>query len=160
MEIGFLGTLTSQFGNTSHGLTLTLTLLYLILNNLSHILVDVQVVIDFLLNEIAHVFIDTHTIRCHRQRTKFNLRLTLEHRLFHIDGNGSHNTSTDVAILIFPEEIANCSSDMLLESTLMSSTLRGVLAIDEGIILLTILIPGGSVEKNLPAVQETQEMWV
>ena len=153
MEICLLGTLTGQFGNTSHRLTLTLTLLDLILHHLSHILMDMQIVIHLLLDEVADILIDAHTIGGHRQRAQLDLRLTLKHRLFHIDGNCSHNTSSDVTILIFSKEIADGPGDMLLEGTLMGTALSGMLTIDEGIVFLTILIGMGEGNLDILAFQ-------
>ena len=153
MEISLLGTLTGQFGNTGHRLTLTLTLLDLILHHLSHILMDMQIVIHLLLDEVADILVDAHTIGSHRQRTQLNLCLTLEHRLFHIDGNRCHNTSTDVAILVLAEEIADGPGNMLLEGTLMSTALGRMLTIDEGIVFLTILIGMGKGNLDILAFQ-------
>ncbi len=144
VKVRLLGTLTSQFGNASHRLALTLTLLDLVLQNLSHILVDMEIVIYFLLQKIAHILIDGFApVRRHCGTSELNLRLTLKHRLLYVQCNGSHQSVSDVDILILAVELLDGSGDMLLEGTLMSTALGGVLAVYEGIVLLAILIGMG-----------------
>ena len=144
VQVCLLSTLTSQLGYTSHSLTVALALLNLILKHLGHILMDVQIVVDLLLDEVAYIFIDAHTsIGGHRKRTEFDLGLTLEHRLLNIDGNGCHDTCTDIAILIFAVELLNGTGNMLFKRTLVSTTLSGVLAINKRVVLLAILIGMG-----------------
>ena len=151
VQVCLLGTLTSQLGYTSHSLAVALALLNLILKHLGHILMDVQIVVDLLLDEVAYIFIDANaTIGGHRERTEFDLGLTLEHRLLNINGNGRNDTCTDVAILIFAVELLNGTGDMFLESTLVSTTLSGVLAVNKRVILLAILIGMG--KSNLDVV--------
>ena len=144
VKVRLLGTLTRQFGYASHRLALTLALLDLILQNLSHILVDMEIVIYFLLQEIAHILIDGFaSVRRHCGTSELDLRLTLEHRLLYVQCNGCHQSVSDVAILILAVELLDGSGDMLLEGTLMSTALGGVLTIHEGIVLLAILIGMG-----------------
>ena len=148
VEISLLGTLTGEFGNARHRLALALALLDLILQNLSHILVDMEIVVYFLLQEIAYILIDGFaTIRRHRSTSELNLGLTLEDRFFYVDGNGSHQSVSDVSILILAVELFDSLGNMLLEGTLMRTSLGGVLTVDEGIILLAILVGMG--ESNL-----------
>ena len=102
---------------------------------------DMEIVIYFLLDEITHILVDgLATIRSHRGATELNLRLTLEDWLLYVQGYGSNDTITDVAILILAIELLDGLGDMLLEGTLMSTALSGMLTIDKGIILLAILI--------------------
>ena len=140
MQVSLLGTLTSQFGNASHRLTLTFRLLDFALDDLGNILMDVQVVIDLLFDEVTYIFINGIPIGSHLRRAQLDLRLTLKDWFFHIDSDGSNDTRTDVAILVFTKELLDGLGDMLLESTLMGTTLRGMLAIDERVVLLTILV--------------------
>ena len=144
VEVRLLGTLTSQFGNARHRLALTLALLDFILQNLSHVLVDMQIVIHLLLQEIAHILVDGFAaIRSHRGATQLNLRLTLEHRFLYVQGDGSHQSVSDVAILILAKELLDGLGYMLLKGTLMGSALGGVLAVYEGIVFLAILVGMG-----------------
>ena len=101
---------------------------------------DMQVVVNLLFDKVAHIFINGITIWRHNRRTQLNLCLTLEDRFFHIDGNGCDDTCTDVAILVFTKKLLDGSCDMLLKGTLMGTTLCGVLAIDERVIFLAILV--------------------
>ena len=153
MEVGFLGALTGQFRHTGHCLALPLTLLDLPFQHLSHISMDVQIVIHLLLDEVADIFVDAYTIGSHRQRSEFDLRLTLEHRLFHVDGNGCHDTRTDIAILILAEEIADGTGDMLLEGTLVRTALCGMLTIHKRVVLLTILVGMGKGDLDILTLQ-------
>ena len=150
MQVGLLGTFTSQFRHTSHRLALALALLYLVLNDLRNILMDVQVVVDLLLDEIAYIFINGLPVRSHLCRTQLDLRLTLEDRLLDIDGDSRHHTCSDVAILVFAKELLDGLGNMFLESTLMGATLCGVLSVYERVILLAILVGMG--EGNLDIV--------
>ena len=148
VEIRLLGTFTGKFGNARHCLALAFALLDLILQNLSYILVDMEIVVYFLLQEIAHILIDGFaTIRRHRSTSELNLSLTLEDRFFYVDGNGSHQSVSDVSILILAVELLDSLGNMLLEGTLMRTSLGGVLTVDEGIVLLAILVGMG--EGNL-----------
>ena len=140
MQIGFLGTVTSQLGDASHRLALTFRFLDFTLNDLSYILMDMQIVVDLLLNEVAYIFINCVTIGRHHRRTQLDFRLTLEDGLLDINGDGSDNTCTNVAILIFTKELLNRLGNMLLKSTLMCTALSGVLTIHEGIVFLAILV--------------------
>ena len=153
MEVGLLSTLTGQFGDTCHRLALTFTLLDLVLQHFCHILMDMHIVIHLLLDEVANVFVDAHTVGRHGQGAKLDLRLTLEDGFLHVDGYGGHNTCTDVTILIFAIIIADRTGNMLLEGTLLRSALNSVLAIDEGLVLFTILVRMGEGYLDIFALQ-------
>ena len=140
MEVRLLGTLTGQLRHTSHRFTVTLALLDFVLQHLGHIAVDMQIVVYALFDEVAHIFINTDTLRRHGGRAQLDLRLTLEDGFLDIDGDGSYDTRSDITILIFVIELLDGSGDVLLEGALMGTALNGVLAIDEGIILLAILV--------------------
>ena len=143
MQIRLLRTFTSQLCHTGHRLALALTLLDFLLNDLGNVTVDMQVVIHLLLDEITHILIDGLTTRSHQRRTQLNLGLTLKDRLLHIDGNGCHDASTDVAILILAKEVLNGLGNMFLESTLVGTALCGMLSVDKRVILFTILVGMG-----------------
>lgn len=116
VEIRLLGTLTGEFGNARHRLALAFALLNLILQNLSYILVDMEIVVYFLLQEIAHILIDGFTtIRRHRSTSELNLGLTLN-RFFYVDGNGSHQSVSDVSILILAVELLDSLGNMLMKA--------------------------------------------
>ena len=153
VKVGLLGALTCQLGNTSHRLALTLALLDLVFQDFSHILMDMKIVVHFLLQEIAHIFIDGFpTIRSHRRTSELDFRLTFEDRFLYIDGNSRHQSVADISILILAVEFLDSLGNMLLESTLMSTSLGSVLTIDEGIVFLAILIGMGKGYLNILAL--------
>ena len=143
VQVSLLGTLAGQFRHTCHRLALALALLDLVLNDLSHILVDMQVVVHLLLDEVAHIFINSVTIGSHHGRAQLDLGLTLEDGFLDVDGYGGHDARTDVAILVFAKELLDGLGNMLLEGTLVGSSLGGVLAVDEGVVFLAILVGMG-----------------
>ena len=153
MQVSLLGTLTSQFGDASHCLTFALALLHLILNDLSDVLMDVQVVINLLFDEVTYIFINAIPVRSHLRRAQLDFRLTLEDGFFYVNGYSSHHTCTDVTILIFTKELLDGLGDMFLESTLMRTALRGMLSIDERIVLLAILVSMSEGNLNILALQ-------
>ena len=67
MEVGLLGSLAGQLGDTRHRLALTLAFLHLVLDGFGHVTVDMQVVVDLLSDEVAHIFVDAHAVGSHRQ---------------------------------------------------------------------------------------------
>ena len=114
---------------------------------------DMQVVVHLLLDEVAHILIDGVAIRSHQCRAQLDFRLTLKDGFLHVDGNSSHDTRTDIAILVFAKELLDGLGNMLFESTLMRTTLRGVLTIDKGIVFFTILVGMGEGYLNILALQ-------
>ena len=140
MQIGLLGTIASQFCDASHCLALAFRLLNFVLDDFSDILMDMQVVVDLLFDKVAYIFINGITIWGHHRRTQLDFRLTLEYWFFHIDGDSSNNTCTDVAILVFAKELLDGLGDMFLKGTLMGTTLCGMLTIDERVVFLAILV--------------------
>ena len=159
MQVGLLRPLTSQFGNAGHRLTLLLTLLDLTEHHLGDIRMLMQVVIHLCLDEVAYILIHGNTTRAHRLRTKFDLRLTLKHRFLHIHGNGSHQSVTDISVFqVLIEILLDGAGDMLLESRLVSTALRGMLTVHKRVILLTILI--GMCEGNLYILSLHVDDWV
>ena len=99
-----------------------------------------QIVVNLLFYEVTNIFVYTLAIWCHVCRTKLYLRLTLEDRFLDVDGYGSNDTITDIAILIFSEELLYGACYVLLKSALMGTSLCSVLTIYKGVILLTILV--------------------
>ena len=102
---------------------------------------DVQIVIDLFFDKVAHIFINAFTAGTHCQRTEFDFCLTFKHRLFHVNGNGCHNTIADIRVfVIFAEKLFYRFGDMLFKGTLMRSSLCCMLSVHKRVILFAILI--------------------
>ena len=143
VQIGLLGTLASQFRDARHSLSLALGGFNLIFQHLHYLLVAVQEVIDLGLYEVTDVFIDRHSIGRHGERAELYLGLRLEDGLLHINRYRRHEAIAYVAVLVFPEELLDSLGNMFLECRLMGTALRGVLAVDKGVILLSVLVGVG-----------------
>ena len=105
---------------------------------------DVQIVVYLALNEVAHVLVNAFSARTHRQRTQFNLRLTFEHGLLYVDGNGSHQSVTYVYVLVvLREKVLNGFGDVFFKCALVRAALRGMLSVYKGVILLAVLVGVG-----------------
>ena len=140
VQIGFLGALTGQFGNAGHLLALFLAGLYLLQHHLGHISVLVQIVIHLGLDEIANIFVHAHAVGAHGERTELDFGLALKHGLFHIHGNGSHQSVADIGVFeILVEIFLDGTGDVLLEGTLVGTALSGVLAVDKRMVFFAIL---------------------
>ena len=153
MQVGLLGTVTGQLRHAGHCLALTLTLLDLVLNDFRHISMDVQVVIDLLLDEVADILVDAVAVGRHLRAAQLDLRLALEDGFLDVDGDGRHDTGTDVTVLVLAEELLDGFGNVLLEGTLVGTALRGVLAVDERVVLLAILVGMGKGYLNVIALQ-------
>ena len=149
MQICLLCTLTSQLGYTSHGFTFVLTLSNFILKHVSHIFfMNVQKVINLALNKVTNILVYGFAAWLHQRRTKLNLGLRLENRLFNVDGYSRNDTVSNICKLVtFVEKFFDCTCNMLFKSTLMRSALRSMLTIHKAMVLFTILI--GMSESNL-----------
>ena len=101
-----------------------------------------QVVIQLLFNEIIDELIDTHAAgRTHIFRTQLHFRLTLEHRFLHIDSDRSHHTVTDIRqLLVLVKELLDGATYRFAISRLVCTALDGMLTVDEGEILITVLV--------------------
>ena len=105
-----------------------------------YIRILVQEVVHFQFDKVAYIFIDCHSAGNHIGRTQLRFRLTLKDRLFHIDGNGSNQSVTNFGIVhILVEELLDSAGDVFLESTLMCTSLGGMLTVDERVIFFSVL---------------------
>ncbi len=154
VQVGLLGALAGQLGDAGHGLALLLALLYLLHHHLGGVGVLVQVVVHLLLDEVAHIFInrgghgvvgvDRRGGRRHGQRAQLDLRLALEHGLLYVQRYGGHDAGAYVAVLeVLLEELLDGLGYVLLEGTLVGAALRGVLSVDEAVVLLAVLVGMG-----------------
>ena len=102
-----------------------------------------QVIIEFALYEIVYKLIHGDGILSQRHilRAQFHLRLTLESRFLHVDGNGSHYAVSDIAQLhVFLEKLLYRLAESLSVGSLMGAAEGGMLAVDKRVILLAGLI--------------------
>ena len=152
VQVGLLGTLSGELSYPRHSFAFVLAGLDFSLQHVRTIfLVDVQVVVHFTLDEIAHVLVDGLTAWCHKRRPQFNLGLTLENRLFHVDGYGRHKAVSNVGVLVvFVVKLFDSLGDMLLESTLMRTSLRSMLPVYKRVVFFSVLI--GMRESNLDVI--------
>ena len=155
VEVGLFGPLTRQFRYASDGLALLLVLLDFLEEHVGHVEVFVEIVVDILLHEVANEFVDTHAreregvaigvfVGRHSERAELDFRLALEERFDHTDGDGGHEAVAHVLhVEVLAEIFLDGAGDVFLEGTLVGAALRGVLAVDERVIFLTILLRMG-----------------
>ena len=140
VKVGFLRTFAGKFRHACDGFTFLFRLLYLLLYRFGYVRILVQEVIDFQFDEITYILVDCDTTGSHIGRTQFGLGLALEDRFFHIDGNGGNQSVADIGIVhVLVEELFNGTGDMLLESTLMRTSLSSMLAVDERVVFFSVL---------------------
>ena len=140
MKICLLGSLTCQFRHSGYRFTLFLRLLNLLQHHIGHVRMLVQIVIDLSLYKITYKLINGRTTGSHIGRAQLDFSLTFEQRFLHINGNGSYQSVTDIGIVhILVEIFLDGTGYMLFESTLVRTSLCGVLSVDKRVIFLTIL---------------------
>ena len=138
-----LRSLTGLFGHTRNCLALTLALLNLLKHNLHHFGMFVQIIIQFALDKIIDELVDRHTtlLRGHILGAEFDFGLTLKNRFLHIDGDSAYNTVADVReVHVLIEKLLNRLADSLTICRLMRTALNSMLAVDEGEILVVVLV--------------------
>ena len=144
VQVGLLCPFACNFGYARHCLSLSFALVDLAFNLFGHVGMDVQIVVYLALNEVAHVLVNAFSARTHRQRAQFNLRLTFEHGLLYVDGNGSHQSVANVNVLVvLREKVFNGFGDVLFKCALVRAALCGVLSVNERVILLAVLVGVG-----------------
>ena len=143
VQVGFLGAFAGQLGHSGHRLALAFALFHLALDGFGHLAVDVEVVVNLLFYEVADVFVYRLAFGSHERGAQFYLRLALKNRLLNVDGDSCHEAVSYVAVLIFAEELLDSAGYVLLEGSLVGTALRGVLAVDERVVLLAVLVGVG-----------------
>ena len=99
-----------------------------------------KIVIYLIFYEITDIFINRNTFWRHLIGAQLYLCLRLKDRLLYIHSNSSNKAITNVSIFVFSKVLFYCSCYMFLECRLVCTTLCGMLAINKGIVFLTILV--------------------
>ena len=151
MQVCFLGPFTCNLCHTGNRFPFLLRLLNLLKQDFCYIRMLMEIIINIFFDKVPYKLIDTYSrqriwisvrilLRRHGKRTQFDLGLTLKSRFNHINGNGSYQSVTDILELhVLAEKFLDRPGQMFLESTLMCSTLSGMLPVDKGIIFFTVL---------------------
>ena len=165
VQTGFLGALTCQLGHAGNGFTLLFALLDFLLNDFGNIQIFVQKVVDLLFDEVAYKLIDAHAAQFkgiafgilvgrHGERTEFDFGLRLKGRFDDTNGNGGDKAVAHILhIVVFAEILLDGARDVLLKCTLVRTALSGVLAVDKGIVFLTILAGVGKSDVQIFVAQ-------
>jgi len=142
VQARLLGAFACELGHAGHSLAFVLTLFDFCLEDVGHVfLMDVQEIVHLALEEVSHILVDGVCAGCHERGAELNLGLTLENRLFDVHRDGRHHAVTDIGVfVVFVEKLLDGLGDVLFERTLVSAALRGVLPVDEAMILLAILV--------------------
>ena len=145
VQAGLLRHLAGLLCHACHLLAQLLALGDLLQDDVGHVGVLVEVVIDLFLDEVANELVDADTaFGLRRGAAELHLRLALEERLLYVDADGSHHAVADVGILVvLAAVVLDDLGDVLLEGSLMRAAKGRVLAIDEGVVLLTVLLRMG-----------------
>ena len=145
VQVGFLAHLARFLGHTSHCLALTLALRHLLQDDFGHIRILVQEVIYLALHEVAYEFVDGDAaVGFCGERTQLDFGLAFEERLLNVDADGRHHAVADVAVVVvLATVLLDDLCDVLLEGSLVCAAQRSVLAVDEGVVFLAVLIAMG-----------------
>ena len=100
MQVGLLSSFAGQLGYSGNGFTFFFGVLYLLQHNFGYQRVFVKEIVHFRFYEIAHIFVYGRTVGPHIVGAEFCFGLAFEHGLFHINGNGGHQSVADVGIIL------------------------------------------------------------
>ena len=130
VQVGFLGAFTCQFGHSGNGFAFFFRILYLLQHDFGYIGMFVEEIVYLLFYEVTHELIYCDASRRHIGRAEFDFGLAFKHRFFHVDSNGGYQSVTDVSIvLILVIELFDGAGDVFFESTLMGTSLSGMLTV-------------------------------
>lgn len=103
-----------------------------------------QVVVQLPGDEVAYEGADGFPFRADGIGSQLGLGLGFEDGFLYLDGDGGHEGGTDVpSLIVFLEKVPQGFDDGLPEGRLVGAPLRGVLPVDEGVVLLPILAAMG-----------------
>ena len=104
-----------------------------------------QVVVDLLLHEVTDklVYADS-AFGGDGLGAQLDFGLALEHGFLDVNADGGYNAVADVHILIsLAAELLDDLGDVFLEGCLMGASQGGVLSVDKGVVLLSVLVAVG-----------------
>ena len=152
VQVGLLCAFACQLGDPGNGFALFLGVLYLLQHHFGHQRVLVQIVVYLGLDEVAHVFVDGRSCRLsflghggpHVVAAQFGLGLAFEHGFFHVEGYGGYQSVANVGVFeVFVVELLDGACQVLFQGCLVGAPLCGVLPVDEGVVLLAVLVGVG-----------------
>ena len=132
VQVRLLSPFAGNLRHSRHCLSFPLARLNLLEHHLRHVAFAVEIVVHLGLYEVAHVFVHAHSFGTHRQGADLDFRLAFEHRFLHVDGYCPDESVPDVGVFkVLAVEFLYRLGEMLLESTLVCTPLRGVLSVNE-----------------------------
>ena len=144
VEVGFLCAFTCQLGYSGYGFAVAFVVLDFLFKDFCYVRIAVQIIVNFGFDEVTDKFVYADTaVWFHGERTEFDFCLTFKLRLLHIDCNCSNDSTANVGVfVVLLVELLDGACYMLLECGLVCTSLNGVLAVDERVVLFTILLIG------------------
>src|SRR5690554_4816794 len=137
-DFGFIA---SNFFNACDFFSFPFALLDFLEDGRRNFLVAVQKILKFGTDKIVDKRPNGLSIGGHVGRTKLGLGLGFKNRLFNFDADRRHDRGSDIAyVVIFVVKMADGGYQGLAERSQMRTSLGGMLPVDEGIVLLTVLI--------------------
>ena len=144
VEAGLLGPLPGELLDAGQVLALLLALEDALQQRLCGLRIPVQVVGELDLEEIVDKGAHARPPGADLRAAELGLGLGFEHRLLHADGNARHEAHADVAGIVFLLiEVADHLDVGLPERLLVGAPLRGVLAVDEAVVVFPVCLGVG-----------------
>ena len=145
VHVDFLGTLTGYLRDAGYLLAFLLGAQYLVEHDVGRLGRLMEEVVHFGLDEVADELVEARaSVGRHRGRAELHLCLALEDGLLYVDGDGGNQSVADVGELhVLVVKLLDGSGDVFLEGALVRATLRGVLSVDKGVVLLAVLVGMG-----------------
>ncbi len=144
VEVHFFCSFAGKFGHSGHSFALAFALLYLFLENLGSVEIFVQIVVELFLEEVADEFGHCHAAGTHLARAQLGFCLRFKHRLLNLHRHcGNHAVAYVGVFKVAAEKFFDSARHRLLEGCKVRAPLGGVLPVDEGVVLLAVLVGVG-----------------
>ena len=100
-----------------------------------------QEVVQLPLQKLKHETLQRRTVRPHFQGAELRFGLGFEHRLLDLHGHRRRNAAADVlGVVVLAKEVPDHPDVRFTEGRLVRPALRGVLAVDEALVVLAIRV--------------------